>query len=201
MARSQIARHPQRAEIERDIRAGVSARAIAKAYGFRAFSTVASYARKLREQDAVREERRDNKSDVTKLVERLDMCWSLLTNHIAGYDPATNQRLDKITLDVLREMRAVIREVANVRGLLRSGGITIGVGVNVANTNVNAQPAAEGGVPADAIKHALFTVMRRHPQVRDELAEEFRRLQNRYDGVVEVDLDEAPPPHEWPRSA
>ncbi len=193
MARSQIEKHPQRVEIEKAIRAGVSSRSIAGQFGIRSFSSVASYARKLRARDAERRAEQSAKGDVERLVERLDMCWSLLTSHISAHDPAANPTLNRQTLEVLKEMRAVCREVANVRGLMRGGGITIGVGVgvNVANANVNTQTTERGGVPADETKRALFTVLRRHPAARDDLVAEFQRIQQRYDGAV---IETDPPP-------
>ncbi len=195
MARSQIEVHPKRAEIEKAIRAGVSSRSIAAQFGIRSFSSVAAYARKLRARDAERKAEQSGKGDVDRLVERLDMIWSLLTNHIRAHDPAENPKLDRQTLDVLKEMRATVREVANVKGLLKGPGINIGIGVNV-NATTNVQSAERDGVPADEIKTALFRALRGHPEARDSVVHEFQRVQQRHDGVVidaEV-VEDTPPP-------
>ena len=70
MARSQIEKHPQRAEIERVIRAGISSRAIARQYGFKSFSSVAAYARKLKARDVERKADQSKKSEVDRLSAR-----------------------------------------------------------------------------------------------------------------------------------
>ena len=42
----------------------------------------------------------------------------------------------------------------------------------------------EGMVPPDEVRAALFRVMRRHPEARDELVGEFEALQARFDASV-----------------
>ena len=179
-----IAEHPKRADIEGAIRRGVSVRSVAKQFGIKHFSAVARYRRKLLASDEKRRQEVEGLSEVDRLARRLDGLWDLLSTHLISLDTAGSAKLDKVTLEVIREARATVREIANLKGLLKSG-VQIGIGVNINNANGGGTAAGEEGmVPPDEVKAALFRVLRRHPKARDELVGEFEVLQARFDAPV-----------------
>lgn len=185
--RNIVKNHPQRSEIEQAIRAGVSTRSIAGQFGIRHFSVVARHARKIRAEDDRRREEERGVSDTDRLVRRLDSLWALMANHLVSLDTAADPKLSKTTLEVIKEARATVREIANVKGLLRPA-VQIGVGINV-NNQVDGGGVKRGGeIAPDAVKAAIFRVMRNHPSARDELVEEFERLQAGHDTkLIEVE--------------
>ncbi len=187
-ARSIIARHPRRADIEKAIRAGVSVRAVAGQFDIDHLSAVARYRRGLLAGDEERRREAEGLSEVDRLARRLDGLWDLLATHLGSLDPAATPRLDKTALEVVREARNCVREIANLRGLLRPG-VQIGIGVTVNNPSGGGPAGEAGTVPPDEVKAALFRVMRRHPEARDELVEEFQRVQARHDaGVLDAEV-------------
>jgi len=188
--RSLVEQHPQRDEIDRDLRAGVPGLAVAARSGFQSFSSVARYRRRLLARDEERRERDTNLTETDRLARRLDSLWSLLAGHLVNVNTAASPKLDKNTLEVIKEARATVREIANVRGLLRPQ-VQIGVGVNVNTSNDNAQNGTND-VPADEVKAALFRGLRGHPEARDSVVAEFERLQRRYDvQVVDAEVEHA----------
>jgi hypothetical protein len=120
------------------------------------------------------------KSDVDRLIDRLDRLWNLLTTFL--YQDDTPGTASKVTIQTIAEARKTVRTIAEIRGLLKPA-IQIGVGVNV-NTGNGSDQAQRKTPGPDEVKAALFKVLRHHPEARDELVVEFARIQARYDAPV-----------------
>lgn len=186
MRKSAIETHPLRKDIEQCLREGMAASAVARTYDVDA-QAVQRWWRKLQDKDKEQKAKLAEMSDFDRIVERLDT----YTRIVEGLAKSEHGRGQYAAAGRLIEVgRKVTKDLAELKGLIKSPGITVGVQVN---NGGQASPGAPANVPtAEAFKLALFKALRPFPEARDAVVAEFLKVQARHDGkplLIEGNVD------------
>ena len=155
--KSSIATHPDRADIEAQIGAGVSDAAIARRYGI-SRSVVGRFRRAHASKGAT------PASDADALMAQLR---GLYDQAAAFMKDAVEGKNTKEGLAAIKEARATLGLLAKAMGMLRDAApVQVGLSVQV---DANAPPG-------DAVQRALFRALDRHPEARAAVVEELKVL-------------------------